>query len=113
VVQYNPVSYVNRPAGLYGMRQSAISDRTAYGISTDIFLERVAEVGEIFTLKDVSSWQPVDNFCEQTFIDVLVIEDTDTLWESIAILKTDRQPHYLDNTFAVFSCGSFAASQLP
>ncbi|MBN8656170.1 MAG: hypothetical protein J0M11_10565 [Anaerolineae bacterium] len=113
VVQYNPVSYVNRPAGLYGMRQSAISDRTAYGISTDIFLERVAEVGEIFTLKDVSSWQPVDNFCEQNFIDVLVIEDTDTLWESIAILKTDRQPHYLDDTFAVFSCGSFAASQLP
>jgi hypothetical protein len=113
VVQYNPISYVNRPAGLYGMRQSAISDRTAYGISTEIFLARVSEVGEIFILEAVPNWQPIDNFCEQNFIDVLVIEDTDPIWEFIDILKADRQPHYLDDTFAVFSCGSFAALSSP
>lgn len=113
VVQYNPNSYVNRPAGLYGMRQSAISDRTAYGISTEIYLERVAAVGEIFTLRDIFDWQPVDDLCEQYFIDVLVIEDTDPLWEALDVLTTDREPHYLDDTFAVFSCGNFAASQLP
>lgn len=113
VVQYNPNSYVNRPAGLYGMRQSAISDRTAYGISTEIFLERVATVGEIFSMDAVSTWQPVDDLCEQNFIDVLVIENTDPLWTSIDILKAERQPHYLDDSFAVFSCGSFAASPSP
>jgi hypothetical protein len=113
VVQYNPSSYVNRPAGLYGMRQSAISDRTAYGISTEIFLERVATVGGIFTLDAIPNWQPVDDLCEQYFIDVLVIENTDPLWKSIDVLKADRQPHYLDDTFAVFSCGSFAASPSP
>lgn len=113
VVQYNPSSYVNRPAGLYGMRQSAISDRTAYGISTEIFLERVAAVGIIFSMDVISNWQPVDDLCEQNFIDVLVIENTDPLWKSIDILKADRQPHYLDDTFAVFSCGSFAASPSP
>lgn len=113
VVQYNPTSYVNRPAGLYGMRQSAISDRTAYGISTEFFLERVAAVGEIFTLRDISDWQPVDDLCEKYFVDVLVIEDTDPLWKSLDILKSGRESHYLDDTFAVFSCGNFAASQPP
>ena len=113
VVQYNPNSYVNRPAGLYGMRQSAISDRTAYGISTKIFLERVAAVSTIFSAGTVSTWQPVDEFCKQNFIDVLVIEDTDSLWNSVDVLKADRQPQYLDDTFAVFSCGSFAASSSP
>ncbi len=40
VVQYNPASNINRPSGLYGMRQSAISDRTAYGIPQDVYLEK-------------------------------------------------------------------------
>jgi hypothetical protein len=95
------------------MRQSAISDRTAYGISTEIFLERVTTVGGIFTLDAIPNWQPVDDLCEQNFIDVLVIENTDPLWKSFDVLKADRQPHYLDDTFAVFSCGSFAASPSP
>lgn len=113
VVQYNPNSYINRPAGLYSMRQTAISDRTAYGISTEIYLERVAAVGEIFALRDISDWQPVDDLCERYFIDVLVIENKDPLWESLDTLKSGREPHYLDDTFAVFSCGDFAASHLP
>lgn len=113
VVQYNPNSYINRPAGLYGMRQSAISDRTAYGISTEIFLEKVADVGKIFLMDAVSTWQPVDDLCEQNFIDLLVIENTDPLWTSIDILKAERQPYYLDDSFAVFSCGSFATSPSP
>ncbi len=48
IVQYNPAGTVNRPSGLYGMRQSAISDRTAYGVPIDEYNAKVAAVREIF-----------------------------------------------------------------
>lgn len=110
IVQYNPSVYVNRPAGLYSMRQSAISGRTAYGIPPNVYLERVSMVSEIFQLQNLNGWQPVDNLCNQYFIDVLVIENTDPLWYTISILKNTREAYYLDDYFAVFSCGYFVSS---
>ncbi|MFN8398713.1 MAG: hypothetical protein U0X74_01765 [Anaerolineales bacterium] len=106
VFQYNPASIINRPAGLYGMRQSAISDRTAFGISLDTFLERTQEVGEIFDIKDQSDWKILDKLCVENFIDILVIEDQDPLWSSIRVLKLHRTPIYQDDYFAVFACGA-------
>jgi len=113
VIQYNPAVYVNRPAGLYGMRQSAISDRTAYGISTEVYLERTVAIGAIFTMQNLTDWRPVDDLCEQYFIDILVIENYDPLWNQIDVLAIERGPYYLSEYFAVFPCGDFAASQLP
>lgn len=113
VVQYNPVSYVNRPAGLYGMRQSAISDRTAYGMSQEMYLEKVSDVSKIFNVSNISDWRPIDDLCRQHFIDILVLEDDDPLWSALEILETERSPYYQNEHFAVFACGEFAAPPSP
>lgn len=111
IVQYNPDGRIDRPSGLYGMRQSAISDRTAYGIPSLTFLEKVNDVKRLFNLQNIKSWQPVDDFCKKFFIDVLVIEDKDPLWGELDILAKERKPYFLDNNYAVFSCGNFAFSK--
>ena len=113
VVQYNPASNVNRPSGLYGMRQSAISDRTSYGVPLDVYLEKVSAIQKIFEIQNALSWQPIDQLCNENFIDVLVIVDNDKLWGSLNILKEKRTPLYMDENFAVFTCGNYAASHTP
>ncbi len=113
VVQYNPASSINRPSGLYGMRQSAISDRTAYGLPPDIYLNKVSAIGKIFEIQNSLSWQPIDDLCNENFIDALVIVDGDRLWSSLDALKEKRAPLYMDENFAVFTCGNYAASHTP
>jgi hypothetical protein len=113
VVQYNPAGSVNRPSGLYGMRQSAISDRTAYGIPQDVYLKKVSDIQRIFDLQNISTWQPVDDLCKENYIDALVIVDNDGLWSSLQLLKQKRAPLYMDGHFAVFTCGNYAEAHLP
>lgn len=113
VVQYNPASYINRPSGLYGMRQSAISDRSAYGIPQNVYLAKVSAIRKIFDMQNISNWQSIDYLCKEHFIDALVIADNDKLWSSLNTLKEKRIPLYMDKNFAVFTCGSYAASHTP
>ncbi len=105
IVQYNPAGIVNRPSGLYGMRQSAISDRTAYGVPLDQYSAKVAAVSEIFKLKNVQSWDPLDTLCKEHSINVIVIVESDPLWESLDPLKRQRASLYADDYTAVFFCG--------
>jgi hypothetical protein len=106
IVQYNPDGAINRPSGLYGMRQSAISDRTAYGIPLDQYHAKVAAVSEIFKLKNVQNWDSLDALCKVHSIDVIVISETDPLWESLDLLKNERVSLYSDNYYAAFTCGN-------
>lgn len=110
VVQYNPDGYVNRPSGLYGMRQSAISARTAYGISESTFINRVDEIKVLFYMQNITSWQPIDNLCRKFYIDILVIENNDPLWRHLDVLSSSRNPYYIDDYYAVFACGDFASA---
>jgi hypothetical protein len=110
IVQYNPAGAINRPSGLYGMRQSAISDRTAYGVSPDQYLAKVATVSEIFTQKDVESWDSIDTLCKEHSIDVIVVVQGDPLWESLDLLDKQRASIYTDDYYAVFACGNYSAS---
>ncbi len=109
VVQYNPSGVLNRPSGLYGMRQSAISDRTAYGVPVDEFNHKVAAVGKIFNLKNLKNWDLLDALCNEYFIDVIVIVDTDPLWKSLGSLERQRTALYADDYNAVFFCGGKTA----
>jgi hypothetical protein len=109
IVQYNPAGAINRPSGLYGMHQSAISDRTSYGVPLDEYDTKVAAVGEIFTQQNVQSWDSIDALCKENFIDVIVIVDSDPLWKSLDLLKTQRSAVYMDNYNAAFACGSYSA----
>ncbi|MDO8753805.1 MAG: hypothetical protein Q7J80_07915 [Anaerolineales bacterium] len=110
IVQYNPSGAINRPSGLYGMRQSAISGRTAYGVPLDQYSAKVAAVSEIFNLKNIQTWDPLDALCKEHFIDALVIVESDPLWESLDLLQQQRASLYADDYYAVFACGNYSVS---
>jgi hypothetical protein len=113
IIQYNPENFVDRPSGLYGMHQSVISDRTAYGVPQDAYNERVTAIQKIFDVQNLSNWQPVDNLCQQNFINALVIDVGDKLWKSLDTLKEERPPLYMDENYAVFTCGDGVTSHFP
>jgi hypothetical protein len=106
IIQNNPTVFLDRPAGLYGTRQLVIADRTAYGVPVDVFLEMSASIGRIFLAKNVFDWVSTDQICRQYSIQVIIINDTDPLWSSLAVLKEQRTPLYLNQHYAVFSCGN-------
>jgi len=113
IVQYNPTGAINRPSGLYGMRQSAISDRTAYGIPQDEYSAKVTAVSEIFNLKELQNWNSLDALCREHSIDVIVVAESDPLWESLDSLEDQRASLYADTYTAVYYCGYNAASHKP
>ena len=112
IVQYNPAGTINRPSGLYGMRQSAISDRTAYGVPLDEYYNRVEAVSEIFTQKNVQNWDLLDSLCKEHSIDVIVIVEDDPLWASLDLLERLRTSLYKDDHNAAFTCGDYGLSAL-
>ena len=111
IIQYNPMTFLDRPSGLYGNHQMAISDRTAYGISTEEFQSRAKEIGAIFQGDTNSDWTEIDKLCKQYYIDVLVIKDTDPVWRALDHLMLQRSALYKNQFYAVFSCGSFSQTR--
>lgn len=112
IIQSNPLIFLDRPVGLYSMRQSAISDRTSYGIPPDVYLSKAQAVGQIFDLHDLTNWEIVDELCKTHFIDVLVITNSDNLWNELPTLSKQRQPLYMDGYYAAFTCGGYGTVSL-
>jgi hypothetical protein len=108
ITQNNPLDVMDRPSGLYGIHQMVVSDRTAYGVSMDAFRELKAEIGILFTNRHVTDWQLTDRICREHLIDVLIIKDTDPIWDSLSILKSQRPALYENEHYAIFSCGDYA-----
>ncbi len=106
--QNNPFNFVDRPSGLYGTHQMIVSDRTFYGISADDFDRLVREVGILFVNDRTADWGAVDLLCERYLIDILIIEDTDPIWEDLPALKVSRAPLYANDHYALFACGKYA-----
>ena len=112
ITQNNPLNYVDRPSGLYGTHQMVIADRTSYGVSRDIFNKLADEIGVIFTSENVNDWQFTDRICRKHSIELLIIEDTDPIWNSIPALKMQRPPLYENAHYALFACGDYEAPPL-
>jgi hypothetical protein len=108
ITQNNPLDVMDRPSGLYGTHQMAISDRTAYGVPLDVFEKLADEVGVLFTNENVTNWKVTDGLCQQYSIDLLIIKDTDPIWSSLTILKTQRPVLYENAHYALFACGGIA-----
>jgi hypothetical protein len=106
IIQNNPTVFLDRPAGLYGSRQLVIADRTAYGVPIEVFREMSTSIGQIFLAKYVLDWVSTDKICSQYSIQAIIINDTDPLWASLAVLKELRSPLYINQHYAVFSCGN-------
>jgi len=112
ITQNNPLNYVDRPSGLYGTHQMVIADRTSYGVPLDVFYKLADEVGKLFTNNNITDWKLTDSICQEYSIDILIIEDTDPIWDNITALKTQRQPLYENTHYAIFACGDYNAPPL-
>jgi hypothetical protein len=113
VTQNNPLNYADRPSGLYGTHQMVIADRTSYGVPLDVFNKLADEIGMLFTSENVNDWQSTDRICREYSIDILIIEDTDSIWNSIPTLKAQRPPLYENTHYALFACGDYEARRKP
>jgi hypothetical protein len=105
IIQNNPMPYLDRPSGLYGTRQMVIASRTAYGVPAQIYEEMSAAIARIFLAENVQDWIAVDEICNQYFIQAIVVNDTDPLWSSLPRLQKQRTPIYINQHYAIFSCG--------
>ena len=112
VTQNNPLNFIDRPSGLYGTHQMVISDRTSYGVPIDIFNDLSGEVGKLFAAKNMTDWKAVDQICQEYLIDVLIIEDSDLIWDSVPLLTMQRPPLYKNTHYAIFTCGKYDMSIL-
>ena len=107
ITQNNPLDVADRPSGLYGTHQMVISDRTAFGFPLDVFGKLTDEIGVLFTNENTINWQLIDPICREHSIDVLIIKDTDPVWDSLAILKTQRPALYENAYYALYPCGDY------
>ena len=108
IIQDNPDKVLERASGLYGTRQMVISDHTAYGVPKDRYQALADEVRQIFTNKVFDDWSTIDRLCRKYSIDVVIYNDTDPLWPSLAQLEKQRAPLYQNMYYQIFSCGNFA-----
>ncbi len=106
VAQYNPNVILDRPSGLYGTVQFAISDRTAYGVPHDIYQVMKTGISDIFERED--TWTSIDQSCNKYFINTLVINDLDPLWKYLPVLELERKPVYQNDYYSILQCGAMA-----
>ncbi len=114
VVQQNPLSEVDRidrPSGLYGSRQFAISFNAPFNVPLPVLRMRSKRISEIFIMERQNSWDAIDLLCQQYFIDVLVVNEQDPLWRNLPILYEQRAPLYKNRYYAVLPCGEFALGE--
>jgi hypothetical protein len=104
VVQSNPTDFLSRPVGLYGTRQMSISSHTPFGVPDSVYNTLITQVAKIFNQKSAADWSSVDATCRDQSIDLIVINDTDPIWASLDILKSQRPPLYQNAYYALFSC---------
>lgn len=104
VAQNNPDVVLDRPSGLYGTIQFAISDRTAYGVPPDEYKDKKNGISEIFNKDD--TWLTIDGTCKTYFINTLVVNDLDPLWKLLPDLEKVRNPLYQNNHYSVLHCGT-------
>jgi len=112
VIQQNPVSEIyriDRPSGLYGNRQFAVSFSAPYNVPIPVLKTKVDQVAGIFQLDHETSWDRIDQLCRDHFIDVLVVSDQDALWTRLPVLDLQRTALYKNRYYAVFACGNFVS----
>jgi hypothetical protein len=103
VAQINPSTVLDRPSGLYGTFQMALSDRTAYGVADDAFQSAKRGIARIFNAD--LSWASIDTICRQYAIDTIIYSDLDPAWSHLSALERHRPAMYHNDYYAVFRCG--------
>lgn len=105
VIQPNPEDGIDRQSGLYGTRQIAISANAPFNVPVSLLEKNIGRISEIFTVDDDRTWERIDGLCEEMFIDILVVDDLDPLWDNLPVLSEQRDPLYTNEYFAIYKCG--------
>ena len=113
IIQNNPNNPLDpdRPSGLYGAHQMVVANRTAYGIPTKDFVNLSNTVEALFEDRNTLNWSSIDILCNSYFIDVLIINDADPIWNSLSTLQMQRAALFENDRYAIFACGNFAQTQ--
>ena len=113
IIQNNPNNPLDpdRPSGLYGAHQMVVANRTAYGIPTKDFVNLSNTVEALFEDRNTLNWSSIDILCNSYFIDVLIINDADPIWNSFFTLQMQRAALFENDRYAIFACGNFAQTQ--
>lgn len=104
VLQQNPLTGIDRPSGLYGARQFAISANAPFNVPVSLVKKNSRSISKIFTIENPSSWKEIDLLCGQYFIDVLIVSDLDPLWIYLPSLYKLRPALYKNDYYAVIAC---------
>ncbi|MBV6396467.1 MAG: hypothetical protein HFACDABA_02065 [Anaerolineales bacterium] len=105
MVQFNPEIFLDRPAGLYRMRQAFISTHTLYGVSEEQSQPLFEAAGQLFESENAADWRMLDRICKANQISTLIFSDYDPVWKSRETLKAQRDPLFENGFFAAFACG--------
>lgn len=104
-LQTNPAVEHDRPLGLYGNRQTAVSAVAPYGVASAQMQPLKDEIGPIFSSPTPLAWEQIDQICQRYQISLLVTNDLDPLWNLRKELETERLPSYQNRYYAVYPCG--------
>ncbi len=111
VIQQNPLVGIDRASGLYGTRQIAVSANAPYNVPLPILEKKMDQISNIFIFEKAKTWEDIDLLCQEHYIDVLVVNDLDPLWNSSLLqYENQRVALYENHYYAIFSCGSFVFS---
>jgi hypothetical protein len=105
VIQPNPLNDIDRPSGLYGTRQIAISANAPYNVPSPVLIRNTNQISKIFVHRNVRTWEKIDELCKEYFIDVIVLNDLDPVWKHLLVLEKERKPLYQNDFYSVVQCG--------
>jgi hypothetical protein len=107
IIQNNPTLRYDRPLGLYGNRQTAVSILAAYGVSQGDLNKLEKQIEPIFQSTKSLSWDQIDSICHHYYIDLLVVSDLDPLWNNLSTLKKLRGALFQNDYYSILPCDNY------
>ncbi len=108
VIQNNPSMGLDRPSGLYGSQQLAISYNAPYNVPLTVLSENSDAISGIFNSEMEITWMKIDSICDQYYIDVIIINDIDPVWNQLSTLDIQRTPIFSNNYYSIYTCGGIS-----
>jgi hypothetical protein len=109
IVQYNPVGYEVEMAHLFSARQAVIGDAfcgSAFGGDTQRCREAFPYFATAFNNPPVVQDWPLDQFCRDYHVDVLVATDVDPVWNDMYSWVWMRPALVSNHALRAVACGA-------
>jgi hypothetical protein len=107
IVQHNPyVPIIDRYQGLYGLRQTVAAGQengTVYGIALTTYNKTAEQVIPLFD-GTIQTPEQVLSTCHDLQIDVLIIKDTDPIWQDHNSWIWQQEPVFSNDFSRIFEC---------